>query len=104
MPVKERIARFCQTAATALEKTEPDSVIVTVRKDKVFFPERRVIHTFEALTVNHQLTAILSNLVPVGPVYYYALGPEPNLDLGYGLKLEPVTEIGREILYKIIKE
>ncbi|OGY43531.1 MAG: hypothetical protein A2731_03825 [Candidatus Buchananbacteria bacterium RIFCSPHIGHO2_01_FULL_39_8] len=101
LPVRERIATYKQNAAAVFEVTELDSVIITVRKDKLFFPERRVIHTFEALSLNNQIMALLPALLKVVPVYYYALGPEPSLDLSDGIHLELVKNVGQEILYKI---
>jgi len=101
LPVRERIYNYKQTAWEVINATEPDSVIVTVRKDKVFFPERKVIHTFEALSLNQELLAILPDLTAVAPVYYYALGPEPTLELNDGLKLAEVRNIGQEVLYRI---
>ena len=79
-------------------------MIVTVRKDKVFFPDRKVIHTFDALSLNQDLQRVVSNLSQLVPVYYYALGPEPSLVLNHGLSLELVANIGQEILYKVNKQ
>ncbi len=103
-PVKERILSYIQAAAVINDTTEPESVIVTVRKDKVLFPERKVIHTFEALSVNTHLTGLLSNIVGQVPVYYYALGPEPVLEFESGLVLSEVLHIGQEVLYKVAKK
>lgn len=101
LPVRTRIAGYKEIAAEVIKLTGPDSVIVTVRKDKLFFPDRRVIHTFQALSLNSELADTLLNLVEVAPTYYYALGPEPTLELENGLKLKFVKNIGQEILYKI---
>lgn len=100
LPVKNRIVTYKQNAAQVFELTESESVIVTVRKDKLFFPERKVIHTFQALSLNDELVDILANLVKVVPVYYYALGPEPSLELSQNLTLELVSRVGEEVLYK----
>lgn len=104
LPVKQRILSYKQNAAAVMKETEANSVIVTVRKDKVFFPERKVIHTFEALSLNDDLREILLDLVKVAPVYYYALGPEPELEFANGLRLEYMRNIGQEILYKVYVE
>lgn len=101
LPVKQRIAEYKKTALAVNELTEANSVIVTVRKDKVFFPERKVIHTFEALSINDKLQTGVGNLVELVPVYYYALGPEPKLEFSNGIKLEMVKNFGSEILYQV---
>ncbi|MFA6215184.1 MAG: glycosyltransferase family 39 protein [Patescibacteria group bacterium] len=101
LPVRERILAYKLNALEVMKLTPTDSVIVTVRKDKVFFPERKVIHTFDALSLNQELTDTLPGLVKIAPVYYYALGQEPILEFTNGLKLEPVKEIGAEILYQV---
>ncbi len=101
LPVRNRIAGYKEVAATVIKEAEDGSVIVTVRKDKVFFPERKVIHTFEALSLNPELVDILPKLVKITPVYYYALGPEPSLELENGLSLELINNFGQEVLYRI---
>jgi len=99
--VKARIATYQQTAALVNGQTEVNAVIVTVRKDKVFFPERKVIHSFVGLPQNPELLTLLPNLVAKAPVYYYALAPQSELALGDNLWLEPVLTNGAEVLYKI---
>jgi len=101
LPVRNRIASYKENAEKVISLTSPESVIVTVRKDKLFFPERKVIHTFQALSLNKEILDILPELVEVAPVYYYALGPEPTLELDNGLRLKLVKNIGQEVLYKI---
>src|SRR3989344_4418923 len=103
LPVRDRIAVYKQNASQVIDSTPSNAVIVTVRKDKLFFPERKVIHSFEALSENQQLIEILPSLIEKAPVYYYALGPEPTLEFDNGLKLDPVKNIGEEILYKLNK-
>ena len=83
------------------EETEADSVIITVRKDKLFFPDRKVIHTFEALSRNALLQEITPRLTEQVPVYYYALGPEPQLTYDR-FSLEVVAQFGSEVLYRVI--
>lgn len=100
LPVRDRIVNYKQNAAAVFAQTESESVIITVRKDKLFFPERKVIHTFQALSLNKELVEILPKLVEVVPVYYYALGPEPTLELGNGLRLKLIKNVGSEILYR----
>lgn len=99
--VKDRIEQYSLNAQHVNYLTPEDSVIVTVRKDKLFFPERKVIHTFQALSLNSELSDIIKDLIKEVDVYYYALGAEPTLELDNGLKLERVDSIGEEILYKV---
>lgn len=103
VPVRDRIAEYKKSAWEIIDSTESDSVIVTVRKDKLFFPERKVIHTFDALFLNEELLLMLPQLVEQAPVYYYALGAEPKTDISPELKLTLVKKVGQEILYKVTK-
>ena len=100
-PVRDRVFSYTKTADDVMRLTEPESVIVTVRKDKVFFPDRKVIHTFNALSEDGPLQVIVADLLNKTPVYYYALGPEPTLELPYEITLEPLKTFGQEILYKV---
>ena len=101
MPVRQRVAEYRVTAAAVYEKTETESVIITVRKDKLFFPDRKVIHTFEALSLNSVLQEITPQLAQQVPVYYYALGPEPQLTYDQ-FSLEVIAQFGSEVLYRVI--
>ncbi|MDX9893266.1 MAG: glycosyltransferase family 39 protein [Patescibacteria group bacterium] len=101
VPVRQRIAEYKNVARQVYDLTPEDAVIVTVRKDKVFFPQRAVIHTFEALSLNPALIEILPALKTKVPLYYYALGPEPQLKIADNLILEEVANIGQEVLYQI---
>ena len=104
LPVRERIAEYENIAGLVNILMPPDAVIIAVRKDKVFFPERKVIHTFNALSLNQEILGLLPALFEKAPVYYYALGPEPALDLGEGLKLELIKSFEQEILYQVINK
>ncbi|MBN1778713.1 MAG: glycosyltransferase family 39 protein [Candidatus Buchananbacteria bacterium] len=105
LPVKQRIVEYKKIASQVNQVTSDNSVIVTVRKDKVFFPDRKVIHSFDPLPINKELLSSLSNLVDQVPVYYYALSPESNLNISSDLHLEPVIGVsfGLETLYQVIK-
>jgi hypothetical protein len=103
VPVRDRIVEYKKSAWEIIDSTESDSVIVTVRKDKLFFPERKVIHTFDALFLNEELLSMLPQLVEQVPVYYYALGAEPKTDISPELKLTLVKKVGQEVLYKVTK-
>ncbi|MFA6410188.1 MAG: glycosyltransferase family 39 protein [Candidatus Buchananbacteria bacterium] len=102
--VKERIGSYKQIASQVINVTEPESVIITVRKDKVFFPERKVIHTFDSLPKNQELLGIIPDLAKLVPVYYYALTAENNLQLANNLHLVLIKNIGSEVLYRVILE
>ena len=43
----------------------------------------------------------LPTVVTLAPVYYYALGPEPTLELENGVRLEEVNRINQEVLYRV---
>lgn len=101
LPVRSRIKAYREISYQINQLTEEDSVIVTVRKDKLFFPDRKVIHTFDALSLNKEILDILVDLTPITPVYYYALGPEPVVEFDNGLKLEKIANFDQEILYQV---
>jgi hypothetical protein len=101
LPVRERIAGYKMVAAQVNQLTEPNAVIVTARKDKVFFPDRRVIHSFEPLAERADLEGIISKLRTQTPVYYYALRDELATPLSFGLSLTEVRRFGGEILYRV---
>ncbi|MDD2807040.1 MAG: glycosyltransferase family 39 protein [Patescibacteria group bacterium] len=101
LPVKARIAVYKKEAAEINQVTPSDAVVVTVRKDKVLFPERQVIHSFEPLSQNLELQTILPKLIKETPVYYLALMAEPNLELSNGLILTPVKNVDGMVLYQI---
>jgi len=105
LPVKNRIVEYKKLADLVNQETEGNSIIVTARKDKVFFPDRKVIHSFDSLAINKELSATLSNLVEQVPVYYYALSQESDLSIGFGLFLEPIEYINnsQEVLYRVTK-
>ncbi|OGY49236.1 MAG: hypothetical protein A3D39_02995 [Candidatus Buchananbacteria bacterium RIFCSPHIGHO2_02_FULL_39_17] len=100
MPVRNRILSYQQIASEVNNLTPAESVIVTIRKDKVFFPERRVIHSFDALADNQELQEIILPLINQTAVYYYALEPESSLEVG-NLKLAEIKKFGQEILYQV---
>jgi len=102
--VKERVSSYQALSAEVSSLTEVQSIIVTSRKDKVFFPDRKVIHTFDRLVDNQELQKILSDLSGAAPLYYYALGRENDFKSVAGLELEEVQLFGQEVLYKIIKQ
>ncbi len=101
LPVKERIALYKSLAKEVTDLTEAESVIISVRKDKVFFPERKVIHTFDNLSSNPEILAILPQLIKSVPVYYYAPASETGLAANSSFNFAAVKNIQDGILYKI---
>lgn len=103
-PVKARIGTYYQIARQVNEKTEASAIIITSRKDKVFFPERQVIQTFDALSQNQELQNKILPLLAYAPAYYYALANEPVWLGNEILSLEEVLNINGEVLYKINRQ
>lgn len=101
LPVKRRMAVYQQTAEAVFNLTEANSLIVTSRKDKLFFPERKVTHTFQPLFKNQEMVARLEPLIGQLPIYYYALGKEPK-ELNDHLGLELVKSFSPEVLYRVV--
>ena len=59
------------------ELTENNSVIISVRSDKIFFPERRVMESIK----DFQEAVFIPQLLNAGiPVYYYGLWNKPAAD------------------------
>lgn len=93
--------------ARVLDLTEPDSVIVVDRGDKLFFPYRRVRYPLR----DEATYALMPRIVLRAPLYYYGI-TLPQIDVDYlndvklaalGLKIEPVETFGIETLYRITK-
>jgi 4-amino-4-deoxy-L-arabinose transferase-like glycosyltransferase len=102
MPVRERIFSYKQVSQEVIEQTPEDSVIITQRKDKVLFPDRKVIHRFKDLENDQELWDIIVSLDAFVPVYYFALAPVNNNDFGGLFELSILKTIGSEVLYEII--
>ncbi len=99
--VKSRIFSYYQSASEINDLTEDNSIVIVNRKDKVLFPERKVIHTFEDLKNDDLILSFLPSLVSEAPVYYLALSPVDDHSLRNGLRLELVKKINNEYLYKV---
>lgn len=103
--VKNQLLRYNEVKQAALKLTEENSIIITERSDKIFFPDRRIIvwNRGEALGENFK------NLSKFAPLYYYnvAFTNEEFRIMNQGLKkmgltLNLVKIFGNEGLYKII--
>lgn len=100
-PVKQRIFSYYQTANLVNAVTEKEAIIITIRKDKVFFPERMVIHTFESFENNPELLSLTKELVKISPVYYFNSNQQPFLPESSGLKLTELNKFENELLFKV---
>ena len=85
--------------------TEDSAIIVVDRADKFLFPHRRVIQPLRS----DATYAVLADAVKLAPLYYYGI-PFPDVDMTYlndvklaalGLRIDAVTAIGDETLYRI---
>lgn len=98
LPVRQREKFYQELSYQVNQKTENDAVIISIRKDKVFFPDRRVIHTFEPLIKSEDLLLALPGLIKKTPVYYVASNVE-RLPADSKLTLESVASVPSEICY-----
>jgi len=71
------LAEHRTRARAVIAATEPNAVIVSHRMDKVFFPERAVVHAPEDPSSDPEFLQNLRTLVAVAPVYWYAAGVVP---------------------------
>ena len=101
LKVKERIYSYYQSAQEINQLTESDSIIIVNRKDKVIFPERKAIHTFQDLHDDSLILSFLPNLIVKAPVYYLSLAPIDNGALDENLSLILIKKVNNEYLYKI---
>ncbi len=105
VPMRGELAHYAEVKAAVLKETQPKSVIVTERSDKIFFPDRKII-----LNLRDQGTLDgLSRFLDFG-VYYYGITidekelPTINKELGArGLQLGRIKTFGNETLYGITK-
>lgn len=87
-----------------LEKTEENAIIVTYRQDKLFFPDRAVIHTLDDEYVFEKLSGIIEER----PLYLYTFLDEADVKILkeriqlYNLGLERVTDVYDNTLYQFI--
>jgi hypothetical protein len=94
--IKNTLAGYEIRAEEVFNLTENNSVIVTDRNDKIFFPERKIIYPLRS----ENTYSAVSFLLEFAPVYYYgiAISEKEKFD---NLKLELVKKWGNEGLYKI---
>jgi len=105
--VKDNIWSFSRARDRAIEITEPDSIIIVDRADKIFFPERKVVYPLR----DENTFRVLPQLESRAPVYYYGLGIHHEETralnarlVGLGLQMERLEIFGKEVLYRIKKQ
>jgi hypothetical protein len=99
--MQQNVANYQNISQQVNSATEPNAVIVSVRQDKIFFPDRKVIQSFTPLTENAELLPILSDLVKNVPVYYFSSSAISYQTIN-NLKLESVGVVNGERLYHLI--
>ena len=102
--VKNNLLRYNNIRSQVLNLTPKNSIIITERSDKIFFPYRRII----VWNRGERFDEGLRNLSKFAPLYYYNLAftneefKNFNQALNeQGLKLELVKVFGNEGLYRI---
>jgi len=105
VPMHATLDRYTTIKAYVLKETQQESVIVTERSDKVFFPERRVVLNLRDKATLDQLPRL-----SVHGLYYYGITiaenelPKINKELGdRGLQLGRIKSFDNETLYGITK-
>jgi hypothetical protein len=105
LAVRENLIDYQNKAEKVLALTELDSIIITERSDKIFFPERRIIVNLDNSMVLTNLPALLEK----APVYYYTYRTTADVEelnekvlKNYNLKLTNEVQIeGKEKLLKV---
>jgi 4-amino-4-deoxy-L-arabinose transferase-like glycosyltransferase len=105
MNVSKVLVQSEQIKAEVLLKTEPDSIIIVDRSDKIFFPDRKVIHPLRSERTFLLMPTILENTT----LYYYGITfPLEDLEhLNNGrlkelnLEIQKIKTYKAESLYKI---
>jgi len=101
LPMKQRIKEYQNLSSTINSITPNNSVVIAVRQDKVFFPDRRVINLFDSLATNQEILSLLPALSKKVEVYYYSPQAEKNLQLTNEVKIELVKVLSSGVLYQI---
>jgi hypothetical protein len=82
-------------ARAVIAHTERDAVIVSQRMDKVFFPERTVVHASDDFAGDAAFRENLRALVDHAPIYWYATG---DLAMpGFALAVVPGAPFGERL-------
>ncbi|MFA5886685.1 MAG: glycosyltransferase family 39 protein [Patescibacteria group bacterium] len=70
LSVRQKVATYKIQAAQVINQTEAEAIIITTRTDKWFFPERRVIHSFNPRQ-DKKLLEVIDKLKSQTPVYIF---------------------------------
>ncbi len=103
--VKNSLLRYNKIREAALSLTEENSIIITQRSDKIFFPHRKIIIYKRGEIFNSEI----KDLATIVPIYYYDIaftneeleGLNQKL-VERNLRLELMKVFENEGLYKII--
>ncbi len=103
--IASTLDRSAEIKSEVLELTEPDSVIIVDRADKIFFPDRRVLYPLRSEDTYNLMPQIERRV----PLYYYGITFPPK-DIDYlnsrklkerGLQIELLATYDEESLYRI---
>lgn len=92
--VRQTLNGYALRSEVVLSLTEENSVIVTDRNDKLFFPMRRIIYPLRSENTKN----VISKLDNIVPVYYYGLSLSDEEMSTFGV--QEVKRWGNEGLYK----
>lgn len=106
LAARKALASFETKREVVLANTEEHAVVIVDRADKFVFPHRSVVVPLRS----DATYAAMPELVAAGPLYYFGI-TLPERDVAYlndvklavlGLRLERVTSVNEESLYRIV--
>lgn len=104
--VKTNIIQYESENQRIQQLTEPDAVIITSRTDKIFFPQRQVIHYLDQ---DYSFKDGVAAILPQAPVYFFTLLSQTDVNYlnatefqASGWKLIPDTKIDNFLLQKAV--
>lgn len=108
MATQERIQEYYIKRETVSKIIPDDSIIMTERSDKIFFPRYKVI----TQTMNERALAKIKNIISSDiPVYYYTFLSDDDVELygnfikKFGIRLDSREKIfGNEYLYRVLAQ
>jgi len=107
IPMHLKLSKYELIRAEILSSTEPESVIITDRSDKIFFPHRRIRYPLR----DENTYAIMPKIIEYVPLYYFGI-TFPSTDFEYlnqvklksmDLQIEHLKTFGEESFYQIKK-
>ncbi len=100
--VRQRINQYHAQAQMITSLTGEDAVVITSRKDKVIFPQRRVMHTLVPLAQNQTILESAKSISGTTDIYYWALDDEKAALQEQEVIAEEIKSLtGQEVLYKL---